>query len=112
MTYIRILFGVGILLLILALVLSVRACTDQVGKAQLQGRQTGAAVESGHDAVQTSGNVAANAAARTNDVERAKDEIDKAPAGRSNDAAVRAACQLRSQRDKPRCVALLGPTPR
>lgn len=95
----------------LALIFSVRSCIDQAGKAKLAGRQTTAAVESGRDAVQTTGNVAANAAARMNDVERGNDEIEKAPAGDSNDAALRAACRLRSYRDQPRCTQLLGPSP-
>ena len=74
--------------------------------AQQQGT---AAIQSGADAVSTVGNEQARETDIHSTVKEATDAIAQAPAGNSNDAADRAACELRSYRHQPRCVALLGP---
>lgn len=71
--------------------------------------QRGAAIESGHDAVQTLGNAQAAEQATHVIVKEGKDAIDQAPGGDSNAAADRAACRMRSYRRSGKCVALLGP---
>lgn len=109
----RILICVGIAFLLLAF-LWLRSC-EQARSAKTQADlakgQAGAAVQSGHDAVETLGNAAAREAEIRDTVKDGTDAIEKAPAGDSNDAADRAACQLRSYRHQPRCIALLGPAP-
>ena len=71
--------------------------------------QAGAALQSGADAVETIGNAHAAETQTHAIVKDGQDAINAAPAGDSNDAANRAACRLRSYRDQPRCIALLGP---
>lgn len=75
---------------------------------RIQQGQTGAAIESGGDAVQTIGNSQSREAAIEQTVRDGINEIEKAPAGDSNAVADRAACRLRAYRGSPRCVALLG----
>lgn len=85
-----------------------RSAKTQAGLAK---GQAGAAMESGQDAVGTVGNTSARETGIDRTVEEGTDEIDRAPAGNSNDAADRATCRLRSYRHLPKCVALLGPAP-
>lgn len=97
---------------LLSLVFAVRSCQSaQTAKTQadLAKGQAGAAIQSGADAVETQGNVNANATATHATVKDGTDAIDKATPGDSNDAADRAACQLKSYRKTPKCVTLLGP---
>lgn len=75
-------------------------------QAKLSAGQGQAAIESGADAVQTIGNATARETEIHQTVKDATDAIAHAPAGDSNDAADRAACQLRTYRDQPRCRAL------
>jgi len=92
--------------------LAVRSCRS-AGTAKTETRlatgQRGAAIESGTDAVQTTGNTSAAEAARQSTVKEGTDAINAAPAGASNNAADRAACRLRSYRHSSKCVAMLGP---
>lgn len=71
--------------------------------------QAGAALQSGADAVETIGNAHAAEIQTHAIVKDGQDAINAAPAGDSNDAADRAACRMRSYRNQPRCIALLGP---
>lgn len=80
-------------------------------EVKVQAGQTGAAIASGHDAVQTVGNTQARETEIQQTVKDGTDEIDKAPAGDSNDVADRAACRMRAYRHSPKCIALLGPAP-
>lgn len=107
----RILICVGLVFLLLAF-LWLRSC-DQARTAKTQADlakgQAGAALQSGHDAVETLGNAGARENQIHATVKDGTDAIREAPAGNSNDAADRAACGLRSYRRQPRCIALLGP---
>ena len=80
-------------------------------ETKVQAGQIGAALASGHDAVQTVGNNQDRATEIKQAVKDGTDEIDKAPAGNSNDAADRAACRMRSYRNSPKCLALLKSAP-
>lgn len=80
-------------------------------EAKIAKGQASAAIESGKDAVETLGNATAREAGVRDAVKGGIDEIDRAPAGDSNDAADRATCRMHSYRHQPRCVALLGPAP-
>lgn len=80
-------------------------------EVKVQAGQTGAAIASGHDAVQTIGNTQARETKIQQTVKDGTDEIDKAPAGDSNDASDRAACRMRAYRHSPKCVALFGAAP-
>lgn len=107
----RILLIAGGALLIVGL-LWLRSCEDARSaktQADLAKGQTGAALQSGHDAIETLGNAGAREDAISNTVETGTDAIHKAPGGDSNAAADRATCQLRSYRHHPKCIALLGP---
>ena len=104
----------AIVLAVLAGLLVLKSCND----ARTAGTQTklatgqkDAAIDSGHDAVETLGNATANETAIHGTVKDGTDEIQKAPAGDSNAAAERATCRLRSYRRTSKCVALLGPAP-
>jgi hypothetical protein len=68
--------------------------------------QAGAAIEAGAEATNIIGNVMAADAAVDSNVKGGRDAILARPAGHSNDAAVRAACRLRSHFDSERCAAL------
>jgi hypothetical protein len=107
----RILIVAGIVCLLLAF-LWLRSC-DQARSAKTQANlsknQAGAAIESGHDAVETLGNAGAREAEIHTTAKDGTDAIEKAPAGDSNAAAERAACGMRSYRHLPKCIALLGP---
>lgn len=113
----RMIIGAAILV-VLALSLSVYGCQQwqrartAATQAKLATGQAGAALESGKDAVETVGNASAREGAITETVKEGTDAIRAAPAGDSNAAAERAACRLRSYRNQPRCVALLGPAPK
>lgn len=85
-----------------------RTAKTQAGLAK---GQTGAAMQSGQDAVETLGNATARDAAVGETVKDGTNEIDRAPEGDRNDAADRATCRMRSYRNQPKCVALLGPAP-
>jgi len=93
-------------------VVTLKSCgesrTAKTGEKLATG-QRGAAIESGRDAVQATGNVSAAETARLSTVKEGKDAIHEAPAGDSNDAAERASCRMRSYRHSSKCVALLGP---
>jgi hypothetical protein len=107
----RLVFLAGLIALI-ATVLSIRSCgAVQSAKTEtsLAVGQGAAAIASGADAVNTIGNAATNAAEIHQTAKEGTDAIQAAPAGDSNDAADRAACRMRSYRNSPRCVALLGP---
>jgi hypothetical protein len=99
-------------ILIVGGLLFLRSCeTARTAKTaeKLATGQRGAAIESGADAVQSTGNVSATETARLSTVKEGTDAIHEAPAGDSNDPADRAACRLRSYRHSDKCVALLGP---
>ena len=75
-------------------------------EAKVAKGQSGAAMQSGADAVDTIGNAQARETSIDRTVKDGSDAIDAAPAGDSNDAALRAACGMRSYRDQPACAAL------
>lgn len=105
---------VGAVLMLLALGMALRSCQSArtAGtQARLSAGQGQAAIESGADAVDTIGNATARETDIHQTVKDATDAIAQAPAGDSNDAADRAACQLRTYRDLPRCRALHNPRP-
>lgn len=107
----RVLLSLAIVLLIVG-ALSVRSCNEArtaKTEATLSRNQTGAAIESGKDAVNTVGNSQANEAATRAAIKEGTDAIDNATGGDSNAAADRAACRMRSYANRPECVALLGP---
>ncbi|MES2055980.1 MAG: hypothetical protein V4564_08585 [Pseudomonadota bacterium] len=102
----------ALIALLLGALLAVRSCQSGGAAktaAKLATGQRSAAIESGHDAVDSIGNVLAGADARQATVMEGKDAIDQRPGGDSNDAAERAACRLRSYRHSVKCIALLGP---
>ncbi|WEJ98348.1 MAG: hypothetical protein P0Y59_15500 [Candidatus Sphingomonas phytovorans] len=101
-----------ILIALLAGLLALRSCgtaRKAATEARLAAGQRGAAIESGHDAVQTLGNAQAAERSIHETVKEGRDAINQAPGGDSNDAADRAACRLRSYRHSGKCIALLGP---
>jgi hypothetical protein len=107
----KVIAGLAIVALILGL-FALRSCNSaRTAKTEtrLATGQRGAAIESGTDAVQTTGNISAAETARQTTVKEGSDAINAAPAGDSNDAAERAACRLRSYRHSGKCIALLGP---
>lgn len=110
----RLVIGLTVLLVIVGM-LVVRSCREERAaktEANLSRNQTGAAIESGKDAANTVGNQQANEAAIDAAVKGGTDAIDNATGGDSNAAADRAACRMRSYRNRPECVALLGPVAR
>jgi hypothetical protein len=95
--------------LIVALLFLPRCVSDLLSakqEARTAKGQAGASIESGAEATNTMGNVIAADAAVEKQVKGARDEIRSQPAGHSNDAAVRAACRLRSHVNSERCAAL------
>lgn len=109
MTRLGIALGVVVLLLGLMALGALRSCSSARVESRVATQQRDAASASGHDAVETLG----NAVAREQDVrvrvEVGSNAIRNAPAGDSNDAALRAACGMRSYRGSEQCVELLGP---
>lgn len=104
----------AVLALIIVPMVMLRSCRSArtaATEAKLNAGQAEAATESGRDAVDTIGNAAARETKIHTTVKDGTDAIAQAPAGDSNDAADRAACQLRSYRDLPRCRALFHPRP-
>jgi hypothetical protein len=100
------------LIALLAGLFALRSCNSARtagAEARLAAGQQGAAIASGHDAVQTLGNAQMAEEAIHTTVKEGTDAINQAPGGNSNDAADRAACRLRSYRHSGKCVALLGP---
>jgi uncharacterized protein (UPF0333 family) len=73
--------------------------------------QAGAAIDAGAEAMNTVSAVDRADQATERTVKEATDEIRKAPAGNSNDAAIRAACRLRQYQHHERCAALRGSGP-
>lgn len=80
-------------------------------ETKIETGQKGAAIASGSDAVQTIGNNQDRVTEIKQTVKDGTDEIDKATAGDSNDAADRAACRMRAYRNTSECIALLGAAP-
>ena len=104
---IAILVGAALLLGLLAygVHLWTQARTN-VAKARLSTNQAQAAQETGAEAVNTVGNVAATAEADRKTSQEAQDAINRAEAGNSNDAADAAVCSLRLYHDTERCRQL------
>ena len=73
--------------------------------------QAGAAIDAGAEAMNTVSAVDRADQVTEQTVKEATDEIRKAPAGNSNDAAIRAACRLRQYQHHERCAALRGSDP-
>lgn len=71
--------------------------------------QADAVSKAAGEAVETIGNNADKAAATDKMVREGSDAITNAPAGNSNDAALRASCRMRAYRDTDRCRKLLQP---
>jgi hypothetical protein len=68
--------------------------------------QAEAGLEAGEIAVDTVGKNKADSDAVDQAVKEAMDELENAPDGNSNDAALRAACKLRSYQRDQRCAEL------
>jgi hypothetical protein len=94
--------------------LTVRSCTQArqaSSEARYSNENAKAVSDSGKDAV---GAVAASGDRREaiqRQVEGSSHEINAAPIGHRNDAALRASCRMRSYRHTERCLKLLGPDP-
>lgn len=74
-------------------------------EAKLGKNQTKAAIDSGHDAVETLGNRQAEDAAGQKTVQETKDDISKqTDAGGVTDAGNRGLCRLASHRSNPECL--------
>jgi hypothetical protein len=100
-----------VLLVILGLTLGPAACTSLLSakkEARVAKGQAGASIEAGAEATNTVTNLISADAAVDRQTKEGTDEIDKATAGDSNDAADRAACGMRAYRDHQRCAALRG----
>lgn len=105
----RLIVGALALLGLVLLLSAVRSCGTARTVARVVTNQRDAAVESGRDAVQAVGSAAAREHETAEAVRKGTDAIRAAPLGRSNDAALRATCELRSYRRSKQCVELLGP---
>ena len=109
-----VMIGVAILAVLALLSIGPAACTslftallaERTAKGQAE-----AAIEAGAEAMNTVSNLMAADEAIEATVKEGRDEILAQPAGRSNDAAVRAACSMRSHVDSERCAALRGAGP-
>lgn len=108
----RIVIIAGLALLILCLVAIGVIQWQRAARAGAEARYSNeskkAGAQSAKDAIEATGAAHARETDIKTEVERLNDEISKAPAGDSNAAAERAACQLRSYRHSRRCVELLG----
>lgn len=96
---------IGVLLLVVVTV-GPSMCSRMLSaekQAKLNKAQGDAAIGAGSEAMNTAGVVGSNAASTDEKVRQGHDEIDKAPAGDSNDAALRAACRMNSYRDTTAC---------
>jgi hypothetical protein len=106
----RLLAAIAAGVLLLVAILFLPQCVSSLLSSKQEARtakgQAGASIESGAEATNTMGNVMAADAAVDQQVKGARDEIRSQPAGHSNDAAVRAACRLRSHVNSERCAAL------
>ena len=71
-----------------------------------------AAIDAGAEAMNAAAAVGSNAATTDERVRQGNEEIDKAPAGNSNDAALRAACGMRSYRNSEQCSRMRQANPR
>jgi type VI protein secretion system component VasK len=78
-------------------------------QAKIDKGQIDAGLKSGKEAVNTVGNNADNANAIDKTVKEGTNAIANAPAGNSNDTALREACKLRSFSGSDRCRQLLQP---
>lgn len=65
--------------------------------------QAGATISAAEEAGNTLAEVAANAAATAAKVEQGRAEVAAAPEGQKTDAARRAACRFKANRNKPEC---------
>lgn len=102
------------LLAIGIIVLTLSQCTSLFTAKQAARTAKGqaeASIDSGAEAMNTVSNVSAGDDRIDETVKGGRDEILSQPAGRSNDAALRAACRLRQYRDLERCAALRGADP-
>lgn len=98
----------GILLAVL-LMWGPQACNSyfsQKTQIRVEKGQGEAGIQSGEMAVDTAGKNASDADLVDAAVKEALNEIRNAPDGNSNDAALRAACKLRSYERDERCAAM------
>lgn len=96
-------------LIILVIVNGVTACQKMLvskKQAEVSQGQAGASIDSGAEAMNTVAAVDQRDKAIDQSTKEATDEIRKAPPGNSNDAALRAACRMRSYEHNERCAAL------
>ncbi len=106
----RIIMGAAILALVIFIIIAGPAACNRIRALQDQARvdqgQSGAAIGAGVEAINTIAGQAERDAATDREVKNAIDQINAAPAGDSNDAAIRAVCGMRSYRDTRQCARL------
>lgn len=98
-------------LVVLALLYGPAACNSIRGskkQAEVSREQGNASINAGAEAVNTVGNVSANAQATDDSVAAAEDEVRSAPEGEKGAAGIRAACKFKANKNKPECK---GATP-
>ena len=96
---------------IAALIFGPAACNSIRGakkQAEVSSEQGNASINAGAEAVNTIGNVSANAAATDDALDQGRGEVRAAPEGQKGKATVNAACRFKINRDKPACK---GATP-
>lgn len=101
--------AVSALILLGLILLGPVACSKlQTAKKQLEVSegQAGATLDSADVANMTEAEREVLADAIEAEAEKLAEEVRNAPPGDSNDEATKAACQLKSYRDTPECVAL------
>lgn len=103
----------GVLIIILVVV-GPSMCSRMISaekQAKLNKAEGDAAIDAGAEAMNTAGAVGSNATATDEKVRQGHDEIDKAPAGGSNDAALRSACGMRSYAHSEQCAGVRKANP-
>lgn len=101
----------GILLIVGLAVFGLSQCQARKTagkKAEVAEGQAGAAIDSGAEAMNTVGNVAATDTQTDALVAAGQAEIAAAAKGQKGAAAKRAACKMRAYRDTPQCSSITG----
>lgn len=106
----RIIIGLAAIVALILAVLFVTGTLSSMFSSGKEARvakgQAGASIDAGAEATNTIGNVMAREAETDATVKEGSNEIRSQPAGRSNDAAIRAACRLRINFNQQRCAEL------
>jgi hypothetical protein len=93
-------------LVVVGLLWGPAACRSMQGmkkQAEVSREQGNASISAGAEAVNTVGNVSANAQATDDLVARGQADVRAAPDGEKGRAAVNAACRFKANRNKPEC---------